>query len=463
MPVSMSVSKSVSKSRHRPTATQRLAEFVSTLELEHAPEQVVEKAKVTLLHDLGVALAGHRQARPAFALAKEFGRCADGTGARLPVDGTVVTVESATLAIGALMHARTQDDTQLSALTHLGSTTLPALLALGDREGADGRAFLTAMIAGYESASAIAVDHAALSTDRGFRATSIYGPFAAAAATSRLLGLSTGQTASALGLAAAFGGGTNQTWIAGTQEWQYQVGAASRNGLVAALLAARGVTGAPDALEGAAGHYRTFAGAVDGADTVGTQLGEVWHTLAVTYKPFPICAINQVPVTVMIDLATRHDLREDEVDAVTVALSPTEAAYPGTDAQGPFSDVGASLMSAPYCLAVALRKVGVALDDLRDFDDPALMSLVRRIRVIADGSLPASSCRITVRTSGGEMTGEHLATPETFNWDRQETAERLRAIVGDMPFGLDRLNALAEVVLDLDNRTVRDVVSAVIV
>ena len=40
------------------TATQRVADFVAGLDLAQVPDEVLEKAKVTVLHDLGVALAG---------------------------------------------------------------------------------------------------------------------------------------------------------------------------------------------------------------------------------------------------------------------------------------------------------------------------------------------------------------------------------------------------------------------
>lgn len=445
------------------TVTQRVAEFVANFELEHAPDDVIEKAKVTLLHDLGVAMAGYQLAAPAFDLAKEFGACVDGGGARLPVDGTPVTVEWSTLAIGALIHARTQDDTQLSALTHLGCTTLPAILSIGDRSDSSGVDFLAAMIAGYEAASAIAEDRGAQVTSRGFRATSVYGPLAAAAAASRLLGLSVDQTVSALGLAAAFGGGTNQTWVAGTGEWQYQVGSASRNGLVGALLASRGVSGAPDALEGRAGHHRCFVGDAEGAADAGIGLGKKWRSLTVTYKPFPICALNQVPATVMIDLVQQHDLREEHVQEVVVALAPHEAAYPGVDSQGPFSDVGGTLMSAPYCLAMGIRKQGIDLEDLRRFGDDSLMELVRRIHVVGEDGLPGGSCRITVRTRDDEFSDDYISTPETFNWDRHETTRRLRMIVRDMPFGVDHFDRIVDAVLDLDNRSIRELISAMLV
>ncbi|RFS86576.1 MmgE/PrpD family protein 4 [Actinomadura spongiicola] len=445
------------------TLAEHVAEFTAGLTLAAVPSDVVEKAKVTLLHDLGVGLAGHRLADTGFAFAKEHGACDPARGARLPIDGTAVTVESCALATGALIHARTQDDTQVSVSTHLGSTTLPALLALADRADAHGRDLLTAMIAGYEAASVIAEGHAGPSTARGFRATGVYGPLAAAAGSARLLGLDTAQTVSALGLAAAFGGGTNQTWLAGTQEWRYQVGAASRNGMVAALLAARGVTGAPDSLDGAAGHLRAFSGVPTAPDPGTLRLGDDWRIRRVTYKPYPVCAINQVPVTVLIELARRHGLKQDDVASVTVTLAPDDAAYPGIDAHGPFRDVGGTLMSLPYCLATALRHGGIALDDLFAFDDPALMDLTRRITVTAAEDVPQGGCRVAVQTRDGVRTAAFAPDATTFNWDRAETADRLRALVADTPLSPARLDGFIAVALDLDNRPVRELIDATIV
>jgi hypothetical protein len=68
-----------------------------------------------------------------------------------------------------------------------------------------------------------------------------------------------------------------------------------------------------------------------------------------------------------------------------------------------------------------------------------------------------------VRTSGGEFSEEYIATPETFNWDRLETAERLRTIVDEMPFDKDRLEEFVEAALDLENRSVRDLVTTTVV
>lgn len=349
------------------TVTGRLASFVAGLSASRVPEAIFERAKVIVLHDLGVALAGHRLVDAAFSVARSSGETRPGQGARLLVDGTHVGVGAAAFANAALVHARTQDDTQAAALTHLGCTTLPAILALADRDDHDGADFLLAMIAGYEVASEVGRACMVGSTARGFRASSVYGPLGAAAACAKLLGLDAERTQHALGLALSFGGGTNQTWISGTQEWQYQVGAASQHGLLAALLAREGVRAAPDSVEGKAGLLHVFVGEDIAASGIGASGGATksdWHTLDVTFKPFPICALNQLPVTLLLEALSRERLRGVEVQALTIHLPPHEARYPGVDCRGPFDDFSARLMSAQYCAALALREGTVRLTNL---------------------------------------------------------------------------------------------------
>ncbi len=450
-------------SRQAVTIAGRMAEFVAALKFSDIPARTAEKAKVTLLHDLGVALAGHRLADQANAAARVLGGGGRADGrARLLVDGSPVGLQAAALATGALIHARSQDDTYLPGRTHLGATTLPALLALADERDSSGEDFLTAMVAGYEAACALSAACCEQVTARGFRATAVFGPIAAAAASARLLGCSAGQTVSALGLAASSAGGTNQTWLAGTGEWQFQVGSASRNGMVAAVLAAQGVTGAPDCIDGRVGLLQAFAGDVHGAADVGTDLGRRWRMNDVTFKPYPVCALNQIPVTLLVRVLTEHDLRERQIQSVTLALPPHDASYPGLDSRGPFTEVGAALMSAAYCGAIAIRERTVRLSDLRRFDDQAFLALAQKISLVADAELPTGSCRAVVRSDLGTISATFDSTPATFNWSRDETLQRLRAIAEDMPYPLDRFDSFADLVSALDRRSVRELIDATV-
>ena len=443
-----------------PTALESVAEFAAALDLATVPAEVLEKAKVTLLHDMTVALAGYRPGEPAARLAEEYARSTPGEGARLMVSGIHVTVDAAALATGALIHARTQDDSQLSAQMHLGCTALPALLAIGDRDDRSGADFLAAMIAGYEAATVIGRGASRAAVDRGFRPASIFGSFAAAAACSRLLGLDAGGFVSALALAASFGGGVNQTWASGGQEWQYQVGQASRNGLTAALLAGRGVVGARDALEGPAGFYRAFTDATRAGAQPAADLGRHWNLLDVSFKSHPVCAINQNPVDVALRLIRQHPVALDAIDQISIHLPPHQARYPAIDNTGPFGHAGDALMSIQFCIAVALSRGAVRVADLESELSAAEVALVERCKVIEDPALAENSCRLVVAAGGAEITDSHTASGTDQSWGRDRACELVDVLLPEMPVNRGQADVLEEVCLAFEQRQVRQLIDA---
>ena len=103
----------------------------------------------------------------------------------------------AALANGASGHAMDYDDTQLSTtpdrvfglLTHPTTPALAASLAVAERRGVSGRAFLEAFLTGFEVeckiAEAINPNHYL----RGFHSTGTIGTFGAAASAAKLLNL----------------------------------------------------------------------------------------------------------------------------------------------------------------------------------------------------------------------------------------------------------------------------------
>ncbi len=441
--------------------SQRIAAFTSALEYRSIPEAVLEKSKVSLLHNLGMAIAGQPLVGASPRYAQALGEQGPTACARLLLSGQAATPETAAFANAALMHARAQDDVYFPGLTHVGAIITPAVLAVGEQLGSSGRDMLTALISGYEAAGAISQGFAKRTTARGFRASGIYGGFGAAAAVARLLRLDSGATANAIGIMASMAAGTNQTWVAGTQEWQFQVGLAARNGILAARLAAVGGTGAPDALEGAAGFYAAFMGDLEQVAQVGSDLGVQWRSLDVTYKPYAVCAILQAPVQQAMLLARQHGLHGGNIAAVRLTLNPAEAAYPGTDSTGPFSDTGATLMSSQFCLAVALAQQSFKGSDLRRFDDPLIQPLVQRTSVQTDARLGARSFVLEVDLANGQ-TLRHAshADGEPFNWDRTEVLENLHAMQDELPIGPQGIDRLAETVLAAEHRHVADIVSA---
>jgi hypothetical protein len=445
------------------TLTQRIGQFTSTLTREQIPLAVWEKGKVSLLHNLGVGLAG-QDLLMAPGYAQSLGEQGPMACARLLISGRPATPETAAFVNAALMHARAQDDVYFPGLTHAGAIMSPAVLAVAEQLGSSGSEVITALIAGYEAMGAISQGFAKRTTPRGFRASGIYGGFAAATGVARLLGLDAQATAHALGMAASAASGTNQTWVSGTQEWQMQLGLASRNGILAARLAAVGATAAPDALEGSAGFYRAFLGEVDGLEGVGRDLGQTWRSLDVTYKPFAVCAILQAPVTQAMALSEKHQLKAEDIAAVRLRLNPAEAAYPGTDSQGPFSDIGATLMSAPFCMALALIERKVLGRDLKRLDDARLSPLIGRSTVIPDASLGTRSFVLEVDLRSGQ-TLKHVEQTqgEPFNWNRDEVRANLMAMASEMPCDAAGIEQLCQRVIGAEGFSARQIMDACVV
>jgi 2-methylcitrate dehydratase PrpD len=437
---------------------QKLAHFVAGLDTDTIPGDVLDKARLALIHNLSVAAASGRLG----AVANQWSKNRwGGSGARVLVSGVELAPPDAAFANGCLIHARAQDDVYFPGLTHVGAATTPAVLALGEARRSTLGEVLTAIVAGYEVAAAISGRTAPQTTSFGLRGSGIYGVFASSTAAARLLKLDAEATGHAIAIAASFSAGTNQTWVDGSLEWQFQLGNAARSGLEAASLAAAGGTGAQEAFEGAAGFYASFArDRMAGAQAL-EGLGEVWRTREVTFKPYPVCAILQSPVEAAIDLHRRVG-RVATAQRGTLRLTPAEAAYPGTDGLAPFDDAGAALMSAGYCLAVGLTEGIVTASDLFRSHEAALGELANRIEVIPDASLSQRQFVLEVEYEGGRIERVEHAGGEDYNWDLTGLRGNLVRLQDEVPSGinLERLVELVHAELETPIAAVVDTVVA---
>jgi MmgE/PrpD N-terminal domain len=102
----------------------------------------------------------------------------------------------------------------------------------------------------------------------------------------------------AIANAASLSAGLTETWLAGSSAWVWQLGAAARNGVLAARLAAEGARGAPSALEGDAGLAAAFSDRDLWVSPADWALGQRWRTVEVIYD---------LAVDVRNDLRSRHN------------------------------------------------------------------------------------------------------------------------------------------------------------
>lgn len=244
---------------------------------------------------------------------------------RLLCDGRRTTIGGACLANSALFHGRAQEDSCGAA--HFGTILIPLLAAMIEARRYPAARLIPALVAGYEAGGVLESAYAGQTTPAGFRSTATYGVVAAAASAARLMELDAAKTAGALANAVSLTGGVLQSFADGTDEWRYQPGIVARSGLVAAELARAGSASAPHAFEGKAGLVRSFARIDCEVGKIAASLGRDWAIHRVAFKPYPVCAFNQTPVTAALHL--REEIAGAGIEAVRVRMNPYECGYAG--------------------------------------------------------------------------------------------------------------------------------------
>jgi 2-methylcitrate dehydratase PrpD len=342
--------------------------------VEKTPEAVIEKTKVCLMDLIGCAFEARDLpwSRQAVQLAAPV---AEGAGAATVIGSPRPAAPGDAAFANAVMgHGLVREDMHAGSISHLGIVVLPALLALAQLRPVAGRDFVAATAAGYEVGGQIgrALMDAAIA--RIFRPTGISGPLAAAAAGARLLGFDTGQTASALVLAANTTAGFNQWAHTGGSEMFFHAGFAARNALTAVRLAGLGAFASPSGLDGEAGLFAAL-GKREAAARVRLFAGPP-ELLSVYHKPLPACNFAQTPCQAALRIARESGCRPEGIASVLVRVSRAGAAYPGCDYRGPFAHVLQAKMSIQYNVAAALIRGELSEDSFALLDDARVRRLI---------------------------------------------------------------------------------------
>jgi 2-methylcitrate dehydratase PrpD len=265
-------------------ATAALSDFIVGLNVERLPEAVVHQAKRCLMDWLGVTLAG--SADPSVDV---FLAVADDVAATPQATvlgcGLRTGLLHAVLTNGYMSHVLDFDDTFNPARTtvHGSAPVWPAVLGLSERGTIGGSRAITAFVAGFETEVRIALAAGPAHYEAGWHVTGTVGHFGAAAAAAQVLGLRPEQTASALGAAGTQAAGLKGVY--GSMGKALHPGKAAMDGLLSALLAARGFDASSSILETKHGFLSVLSSDPD-PDLAIDGLGESWTLLEDGFKPY---------------------------------------------------------------------------------------------------------------------------------------------------------------------------------
>ncbi len=389
---------------HAPPITRILAEFVATHPSRGWSDAVERESLRTFENWLGCAIgaARHPTVEAALAAVHELAPPPQASvlGRRERVD-----IASAALLNGITSHTFDFDDTHLATIIHPAGPVASSALALAERNGANGRALIDAIVLGVDVAcrvgNAIYPDH----YDRGWHITGTTGMLGGAAACARLLGLDAQQTTMAIGIAASQPVGVREQF--GTMTKSLHVGAAARAGLTSALLAAHGYTASARALEAPRGLMQTYS-AKCAWRAITDGLGERFEIAANTYKPFACGIVVHPSIDGCVQLARTNRIGADDVARVDLRVHPLVLELcgkrtPTTGLEGKFS---------VYHACAAGLTFGAAGE--REFSDaivtrPDVVALRDRVHAVADAAIGEAAADVTITRTDGRTLHTFVA------------------------------------------------------
>jgi 2-methylcitrate dehydratase PrpD len=388
--------------------TLGLAQRAASLDAAEIPDDVVELARQSLLDWFAVTLGGSHEdaSRMLLEILPPAGDPGDERTATAVGHRVRLNVLDAALFNGTSSHRLDFDDVNVAFLGHASVAVLAAALALAEQIDSSVSELLTAYLAGYETTCRLAVGLGPEPYLRGFHATGTTGTIGAAAACARLLGLDPDGTAAALGIAASQAAGLKCNF--GTMTKSLHAGKACQGGLLAALLAARGFTANPGAIEADQG----FVAAYGGEDDTSAALEDPssgWHLRDNLFKYHASCFFTHSTIEGLRELQNRSSFAPEDVEQITIHVTELELGTCVIPAPSTGLEVKFSL---PHLSAMTVLGRSTASIDDADAVDADAVLLRSRVLMVPDGEPGAPThVEVRLRDGGSLATARDVSKP----------------------------------------------------
>lgn len=405
---------------------QQFASYAVAQRAARLPDDVVHAAARAVVDWVAATLPGASMP-PARILTRMLVDEAESGRARLIPGGRGVRARTAALVNGTASHTAELDDIYRDGLYHPGSPTVAAALAVAEEIDASGADLLRAVTIGYEISGRIA---AAVQPAhyRYWHTTGTVGTLGAAAAVAELLELDAERFAHALATATTMAAGLQQAFRSDAMSKPLHAGRAAEAGVLAAMAAGEGLTGALDVLDGPAGFGAAMGGSPDFSVAV-ASLGKDYCVRRVTVKSHSCCGHTFAAVDAAL-LLRAQGLRLDDIERIQVETYGTALQVAGNpDPTTAFE----AKFSLPYCVAAALVRGTVRLSAFAGdaLGDPAIRALTARVTLTVDPEFDAlyptrRAARVRIIDRAGAELVEERRTRKG-DPDDPVTDEELRA------------------------------------
>jgi 2-methylcitrate dehydratase len=391
--------------------TELLSAYACKLTYQDLPDEVVHQVKRTLVDTVGCALGGFH-AEPSIIARRIASRVTSSTPARVLGTKDTTAPDLAGFANGVMVRYLDYNDSYFSPGGGHPSDMIPAILALADPLGCDGRTVITAIVLAYEvfcrlSDQVVAGD---LGWDQG-----IFSVIGAACGAAKVLGLDQQALSHAIALAVVSNLPLGVTRVGELSMWKGCAAAhATRAGIFAAQLAQEGMTGPAEPFEGPRGLWEQAVGQAVTPEQLGGG-GEPFRITATSFKFFPSQIHTQGPIALALELRSR--VTPSDIAALRIRTYRTAVRSAATDPQkwDPQTRETAD-HSIPYLVATAFHDGAVTPASFTSdrIQNPTLRSLIAKMTIEEDleftHRFPEElNCLMEVTTTSGQrLTAETL-------------------------------------------------------
>jgi 2-methylcitrate dehydratase PrpD len=308
--------------------------------------------------------------------------------------GDRLTAPAAALANGAMAHALDFEDVFDAAPCHPNASAIPAGLAVAQHLPAvHGRDFLAAVVVACDVVCRLASSCGRSVDKSGWYPPPILGAPGAAIVVAKLMQNSTGNILDTMSLLLMQLSAPGQIRESGTSSLRATREAfPTQAAVVAGMLASGGARGLADPLGARAGFLDVYArGEYDQAALL-DALGENYLIETLSFKRWPSCRGTHASIEMALRLVREDRLRWQEVDSVEIVVSDLQKmlAEPIDCKRAPQTLIDAKF-SLPFCVATAMVKGAVTLDEFRGplLKDSDVLAMASRIRVDVRDEAPA--------------------------------------------------------------------------
>jgi 2-methylcitrate dehydratase PrpD len=375
------------------------------------PDDVVAACKLRILDTFAAMVSGARL-RPGI-LAADYVRHLGGRG-RATVIGSELraNVVDAAFANGMCAHADETDDFEPVTKAHPGCSSVPAALAMAEKNRASGEAFIRAVALGYDLGCRLLM---ALGPDlvrkTNRSAEGMSSTFCALGAAAPLARLDQRRMRFAISYAAQQVSGL-WSWVNDEEHIEKAFdfgGMGARNGVMAVTMVEAGMTATPNVLDGA--HNLFIAESTQPRPEAMLEgLGHRFYVTETAIKRFSVGYPCQSALDALLALRRQYRLAPANVRSILVRLP--------SDAVGIVGNSAMPDVNCPYLVALALIKGTVSFADSHDVSlmaRPDVMAVRRRIQVLGDAALMDPTAPrgaiVEVTLSDGRKVRHHTRFP----------------------------------------------------